>query len=156
MTMRQSELFTKTRREAPKDEISKNADLLVRAGFIHKELAGAYSYLPLGLRTLNKIVDIIRQEMNAIGGQEILLTALQEKQNWQGTDRWDDDKVDIWFKTVLKNGSELGLGFTHEEPLTSLMKDHIRSYKDLPVSVYQFQTKFRNEIRAKSGILRGR
>jgi prolyl-tRNA synthetase len=154
--MKQSALFTKTRREAPKDEVAKNAQLLIRAGFIHKEMAGAYSFLPLGLRTLNKIVQIIREEMDSIGGQELHLTALQEKKNWELTGRWDDKAVDNWFKTELRNGSEVGLGFTHEEPLTALMRDHIRSYKDLPVAAYQFQTKFRNEERAKSGILRGR
>ncbi len=154
--MKQSTLFTRTRREAPKDEVAKNAQLLIRAGFIHKEMAGAYSFLPLGLRTLNKIVQIIREEMNSIGGQEIHLTALQEKKIWETTGRWDDAVVDNWFKTELKNGSKVGLAFTHEEPLTALMKDHISSYKNLPASVYQFQTKFRNEERAKSGILRGR
>ena len=154
--MKQSHLFTRTRREAPKDEVAKNAQLLIRAGFIHKEMAGAYSFLPLGLRTLNKIVNIIREEMNSIGGQEVHLTALQEKQKWEATNRWDDAVVDNWFKTKLKNGTEVGLGFTHEEALTSLMKDHVRSFRDLPQAVYQFQTKFRNEERAKSGILRGR
>ena len=154
--MRQSQLFTKTRREAPKDEVAKNAQLLIRAGFINKEMAGVYSYLPLGLRVLNKIVGIIREEVNEIGGQEVSLTALQDKKNWEATNRWDDKVIDIWFKTALKNGTELGLGFTHEEALTALMKDHIRSFRDLPVSAYQFQTKFRNEARAKSGIMRGR
>ncbi len=154
--MKQSHLFTKTRREAPKDEVAKNAQLLIRAGFINKEMAGVYSYLPLGLRVLNKIVGIIREEMNVIGGQEVHLTALQDKKNWEATNRWDDKIVDNWFKTELKNGTELGLGFTHEEPLTVLMKDHIRSFRDMPVAAYQFQTKFRNEARAKSGIMRGR
>jgi prolyl-tRNA synthetase len=154
--MRQSQLFTKTRREAPKDEVAKNAQLLIRAGYIHKEMAGVYSYLPLGLRTLNKIVGIIREEMNAIGGQEVHLTALQDKTLWEKTDRWSDDKIDIWFKTKLKNGSEVGLGITHEEPLTQIMSEHVSSYRDLQVYVYQFQTKFRNEQRAKSGIMRGR
>ncbi len=154
--MKQSTLFTKTRREAPKDEVAKNAGLLIRAGYINKEMAGAYSFLPLGLRTLNKIVNVIREEMNAIGGQEVHLTALQDKQTWEATNRWNDEVVDNWFKTKLKNGSEVGLSFTHEEPLTKLMKDHVRSFRDLPASVYQFQTKFRNEERAKSGILRGR
>ena len=155
-SMKQSQLFTKTRREAPRDEVSKNAQLLIKAGFINKEMAGVYSFLPLGLRTLNKIIGIIREEMNAIGGQEIHLSALQNKQNWEASGRWDDKVVDNWFKTKFKNGNETGLAFTHEEPLTSLMKDHIRSYKDLPISVYQFQTKFRNEERAKSGLMRGR
>jgi prolyl-tRNA synthetase len=154
--MKQSQLFTKTRREAPKDEVSKNAQLLIRAGFIHKEMAGAYSFLPLGLRTMNKIAGIIREEMNAIGGQEVHLTALQDKKNWEATNRWDDSIVDIWFKTKLKNGGEVGLSFTHEEPLTAIMKNYIQSFRDLPKAVYQFQTKFRNEERAKSGIMRAR
>ncbi|MEK9177787.1 MAG: hypothetical protein AAB777_01550 [Patescibacteria group bacterium] len=134
--MKQSELFTKTRREAPKDEVAKNAQLLIRAGFIHKEMAGVYSYLPLGLRVMNKIVGIIREEMNAIGGQEVHLTALQDKKLWEATGRWSDDVLDIWFKTKFKNDTEVGLGITHEEPLTALMKAHIHSYKDLPVAVY--------------------
>ena len=154
--MKQSQLFTKTRREAPKDEVSKNAQLLIRAGFIHKEMAGVYSYLPLGLRTLNKIVEIIREEMNSIGGQEIHMTALQSKDVWEASNRWDDNIVDNWFKARLKSGTELGLAFTHEEPLTAIMKDHISSFRDMPTSVYQFQVKFRNEQRAKSGIMRGR
>jgi prolyl-tRNA synthetase len=154
--MKQTNLFTKTRREAPKDEVSKNALLLIRAGFINKEMAGVYSFLPLGLRTLNKIMGIIREEMNAIGGQEVSLTTLQDKKNWEATGRWDDKTVDNWFKTKLRNGSEVGLAFTHEEALTALMKDHVRSFRDLPAAVYQFQTKFRNEERAKSGIMRCR
>jgi len=154
--MKQTHLFTKTRREAPKDEVSKNAQLLIRAGYIHKEMAGVYDYLPLGLRVLNKIIGIIREEMNAIGGQEVLLSALQDRAKWEATNRWDEKIVDIWFKTKLQNDTELGLGFTHEEPLTALMKDHIQSYKNLPQAIYQFQNKFRNETRAKSGILRGR
>jgi prolyl-tRNA synthetase len=154
--MKQSHLFTKTRREAPKDEVAKNAQLLIRAGYINKEMAGVYSFLPLGLRVMNKIVGVIREEMNAIGGQEVHLSALQDKKTWEATNRWDDAVVDNWFKTTLKNGNEVGLGFTHEEPLTKLMKDHIRSFRDLPMAVYQFQTKFRNEERAKSGIMRAR
>jgi len=154
--MRQSFLFTKTRKEAPKDEVAQNAKLLIRAGFIHKEIAGVYSYLPLGLRVMEKIVNVIREEMNAIGGQEITLTALQDKKVWETSGRWDDSVLDVWFKTKLKNDTELGLGTTHEEQLTALMKDYIASYRDLPRYVYQFQTKFRNETRAKSGIMRGR
>lgn len=154
--MRQSKLFTKTRREAPADEVAKNAQFLVRAGYIHKEMAGVYSYLPLGLRTLNKIIGIIREEMNAIGGEEVLLTTLQDPEVWKKSGRWSDEVMDIWFKTHLKNGGELGLGNTHEEALTALMTEHIASYKDLPRYVYQFQNKFRNETRAKSGIIRAR
>lgn len=155
-TMRQSQLFTKTRREAPKDEEAKNAQLLIRAGFIHKEMAGVYSYLPLGYRVLQNIIQIIREEMNVIGGQEMIMTALQDKELWSRTDRWDDDKVDNWFKTSFKSGGEVGLGITHEEPLTRIMLDHISSYRDLPRYAYQFQHKFRNELRAKAGIMRGK
>lgn len=154
--MKQSQLFTKTRKEAPADEVAVNAQLLIKAGYVHKELAGAYDYLPLGLRTLEKIKAIIREEMEAIGGQELSMTALQDKAVWEKTDRWDDAKVDNWFKTALKNGTQVGLGITHEEPLTRLMKDHVSSYRDLPQVVFQFQNKFRNEARAKSGIMRGR
>jgi prolyl-tRNA synthetase len=154
--MKQSELFTKTRREAPKDEASKNARLLIRAGFIHKEMAGVYTYLPLGLRVLRKIENIVRDEMNSIGGQELFLTALQDRAVWEKTGRFDDSVVDDWFKTKLKNGNDLGLGLTHEEPLTNLLKDHVNSYRDLPLYIYQIQTKFRNEMRAKSGLIRCR
>jgi len=154
--MRQSHLFTRTRRDAPKDEEAKNAQLLIRAGFVHKELAGVYTYLPLGLRVLNNIVRVIREEMNTIGGQEMVLTALQDKALWEKTDRWDDKKVDNWFKTEFKSGGESGLGITHEEPITRIMSEHIASYRDLPVYAYQFQNKFRNELRAKSGIMRGK
>ncbi len=154
--MRQSALFTKTSKTAPADEVSKNASLLIRAGYVHKEMAGVYSYLTLGLRTLEKIVGIIREEMNGIGGNEILMPALQDKLLWQKTDRWDDAKVDNWFKTEFKSGGATGLGITHEEPVTNMMRNHIASYRDLPKAVYQFQTKFRNELRAKSGIMRGK
>ena len=154
--MKQSRLFTKTRKEVPADEVSKNAQLLIRAGYVHKEMAGAYSYLPLGLKVLENIKQVIREEMNREGGQEIAMTALQEKEIWEKTDRWDDAKVDNWFKTELKNGTVLGLGITHEEPLTRIMTSYISSYRDLPRYAYQFQNKFRNETRAKSGIMRGR
>ncbi len=154
--MKQSQLFTKTRKEAPKDEVAKNAMLLIRAGFIHKEMAGVYSYLPLGLRVLKKIENIIREEMNAIGGQEVFLTTLQDKEVWQQSGRWDDTVVDNWFKTKLKNDTEVGLANTHEEPLSAVMKNFMQSFRDVPAYVYQIQTKFRNEARAKSGIMRGR
>src|SRR3989338_7686565 len=154
--MRQTQLFSKTRKNVPKGEISKNASLLIRAGFIHKEMAGVYSFLPLGLRVLNKVNTIIREEMNRVGGQEVLLSALQNRDVWEVTDRWSSEKVDIWFKTKLIAGGETGLGFTHEEPLTALLRDHVRSFRDLPLYVYQIQTKFRNEERAKSGLMRTR
>lgn len=154
--MRLSQLFTKTKKEAPKDEVSKNAQLLIRGGYIYKEMAGVYAYLPLGLKTFKKIEQIIREEMNMIGGQEVVLTALQSKETWEPTNQWDDEQVDVWFKTQLKNGTELGLGVTHEAAITNMIKDSISSYRDLPKYVYQFQTKFRNETRAKSGIMRCR
>jgi prolyl-tRNA synthetase len=136
--------------------MAKNAQLLIKAGFIHKELAGVYAYLPLGLRVLENIKNIVREEMNAIGGQEVQMTVLQPKDIWEKTDRWDDKKVDNWFKTKLFNGTELGVGLTHEEPIVDVLGDYISSYKDLPLYVYQIQSKFRNELRAKSGLLRGR
>jgi prolyl-tRNA synthetase len=154
--MRQSQLFTKTRREAPADEVSKNAELLIRGGYIQKEMAGAYDYLPLGLVVLRKIENIIREEMNAIGGQEVLMTTLQDKNVWEKTGRWDDAVVDNWFKTKMVTGAEVGIANTHEEPITAMLTHFVNSYKDLPLYVYQFQTKFRNELRVKSGIMRVR
>lgn len=154
--MRQSHLFTKTRKEAPADEVSKNAQLLLRAGYIGKEMAGVYSYLPLGLRVVEKVKQIVREEMNDISGQELIMTALQRKELWESTGRWDDEVVNVWFKSELKAGGEVGFGWSHEEPIGEMMKSYINSYKDLPISVYQFQTKLRNEVRAKSGIMRGR
>lgn len=154
--MLQTQLFTKTRSEAPKDEVSKNSELLIRAGFIHKEMAGVYVYLPLGLRVLENIKKIVREEMDKIGGQEMMMTTLQPKEIWEKTNRWDDAVVDNWFKTKLKNGTELGVGLTHEEPFVDALGEYIQSYKDLPILAYQIQNKFRNELRAKSGLLRGR
>ena len=119
-------------------------------------MAGVYDYLPLGLRVLKRIEEVIRSEMDAIGGQEMYMASLQDSQIWKQADKWDDEKVDVWFKTKLKNDTELGLAFSHEEVIVEMMKNHVTSYKDLPVAVYQFQTKFRNELRAKSGIMRGR
>lgn len=154
--MRTSQLFTKTRKQAPADESAKNAQLLIQAGYIHKEMAGAYAFLPLGKRVLDNIVQIIREEMNDLGGQELSMTALQSKELWEKTDRWDDKKVDNWFKTTVNGGGETALAITHEEPITNMLKPFVSSYKDLPLAVYQFQTKFRNEMRAKSGLMRGR
>jgi prolyl-tRNA synthetase len=154
--MRQSHLFTKTKKEAPKDEVSRNAQLLIRAGYVYKVMAGVYAYLPLGLRVLDKIKKVVREEMNAIGGQELIMTNLQRKDTWEATGRWSDESVDVWFKTKLKDGVELGLAWSHEEAILEMMQPFVESYKDLPRSVYQFQTKLRNELRAKSGIMRGR
>lgn len=154
--MRRSQLFVKTRREAPADEEAKNAQLLIRAGYIHKDSAGVYALLPLGLMVVENIKRIVREEMNANGGNELLMTSLQRKELWEHTDRWDDAKVDIWFKSKLQSGKEVGLAWSHEEPITDMMKEFIASYRDLPAYVYQFQTKLRNELRAKSGIMRSR
>lgn len=154
--MKTSQLFTKTSKTAPADEVAKNAQLLIKAGFVYKEMAGAYAYLPLGLRVIENIKQIVREEMDAIDSNELIMTTLQRKEVWERTTRWDDKVVDIWFKTKLKDETEVGLGWSHEEPIVEMMKQYIHSYKDLPVSLYQFQTKMRNELRAKSGIMRGR
>jgi prolyl-tRNA synthetase len=154
--VRLSQLFTKTSKSAPADETSKNAKLLIQAGFIYKEMAGVYAYTPLGLRVVENIKRIVREEMNAINGQELLMTNLQPREIWEETGRWNDKVVDIWFKTKLKDDTEIGLAWSHEEPIVDMMKQFVSSYKDLPISVYQFQNKLRNELRAKSGIMRGR
>jgi prolyl-tRNA synthetase len=154
--MRQSKLLSKTRKEGPKDEVSKNANLLVRAGFINKEMAGVYSYLPLGIRVMKKIENIIREEMNIIGGIEMKTSVIQGKEVWEKSNRWSDEVVDNWFKTKLKNGTEVGLSFTNEEAYANILKQYISSYKDLPIYPYDFKDIFRNEARSKSGILRGR
>lgn len=154
--MRMTQLFTRTLKQAPADEVSKNAQLLIRAGFIYKEMAGVYAYLPLGKRVLDNIIQVIREEMNAVGGNELSLTALQPSAVWEASGRWSDEVIDVWFKTSLASGGEVGLAPTHEEPLTRLMKSYIQSYKQLPVYPYQFQIKFRNELRSKSGLMRGR
>ncbi len=152
--MRQSKLFTKTRKEAPSDEVSKNAQLLIRGGFVHKEMAGVYSYLPLGLRVLNKIENIIREEMNAIGGQEIQMATLHPSENWKKTGGWDN--VDVLFKLQSRTEKEYALGQSEEEIVTPIVQEYANSYKDLPVAVYQIGQKYRDELRAKSGIMRGR
>jgi len=148
--MKQSNLFTKTFKENPKDEVSLNAQLLIRGGFVDKLGAGIYTLLPMGLKVVENIKDIVREEMNAIGGQEVFMPSLHPKENWEATGRWE---VEEMYKIKDEN---LGLGWTHEEIVTALMKKHILSSNDLPRYVYQIQSKFRNEPRAKSGILRGR
>lgn len=153
-SMRQSKLFTKTRREAPSDEVSRNAQLLIRAGFVHKEMAGVYSYLPLGLRVLNKIENIIREEMNLIGGQEVKMATLHPSENWKKTGGWD--AVDVLFKLKSRTDKEYALGQSEEEIVTPILKEYASSYKDLPIAVYQIGQKYRDELRAKSGIMRGR
>lgn len=154
--MKLSQTFAKTTKTAPGDEVSESAKLLIRGGYIFKEMAGVYDYLPLGMRTLDNIIQVIREEMNALGGQEVRMTALQPRDAWEKSGRWDDKVLDVWFKTKLNAGGELGFATTHEEAFTRMLKSYISSYKDLPLYVYQFQTKFRNELRAKSGIMRTR
>ena len=153
-SMRQSQFFVKTKKDSPSDEVAKNARLLIRAGFVDKLQAGVYTYLPLGLRVLKNIENIIRKEMNEVGGQELLLPSLQPKENWQTTGRWDT--MDDLYKVSDGSGRENALGPTHEEVIVPLVKQFVSSYRDLPFSAYQFQNKFRMELRAKSGILRGR
>ncbi len=152
--MRQSQLFTRTVKELPKDEPSYNAQALIRAGFIDKVAAGVYSYLPLGKRVLDKICRVIREEMDSIGGQEILMTSLIPKENLEASGRWAH--FDVLFRLTGGDNKEYALGATHEEIVSPLAKKFIASYKDLPFGVYQIQTKFRNEKRAKAGLLRGR
>jgi len=153
--MRLSQLFTKTTKEVPADEEAINAKLLIRGGFISKVMAGVYNYLPLGFRVLNKINGIIREEMNATGAEELHMSVLQNKETWEQTGRWDSAK-DVMYQFEDASGKKVGLGWTHEEPLTAVAKHFISSYRDLPKKVYQIQTKFRNEPRARSGLLRGR
>ncbi len=152
--MKQSQLFTKTRREAPKDEVSKNAQLLVRAGYVHKEMAGVYSYLPLGRLVLEKIEKIVREEMNHIGGQEVRMATLHPSEPWKQTGAWDN--VDVVFKIQSRTEKEYTVGQSEEEIVTPIAKEYIESYKDLPVAIYQIGQKYRDELRAKSGIMRGR
>lgn len=151
--MKFTHFFTKTRKHVSKDEESRNAQLLIRGGFINKEMAGVYSYLPLGLRVLKKIENIIREEINAIGGQEILMPTLTTAENYKITGR---QNLEVLFKTKLHSGAEFVLNQSHEEVVVPLAKEFVNSYKDLPFYVYQIQNKFRNEPRAKSGLLRAR
>src|SRR5665213_140664 len=138
--MRLSKLFTKTSKNVPADETARNAQLLIQAGYIHKEMAGVYDYLPLGLRVLGNIKQVVREEMDALGSQELIMTSLQRKELWETTGRWDDKAVDVWFKSELKNGTPVGFGWSHEEPIMAMVKNYLTSYRDLPASVYQFQT----------------
>ncbi|MEK7181489.1 MAG: aminoacyl--tRNA ligase-related protein [Patescibacteria group bacterium] len=153
--MKLSQLFTKTERTAPKDEVAANSQLLTRGGFVYKNSAGIYSYLPLGWKVMQKISGIIREEMDAIGGQEMFMPALVEKKYLETTGRWD---VSVGFEVKGKEEKAAGfvLGWTHEEVLTAIASRYVSSYNDLPFAAYQIQTKFRNEARAKSGLLRGK
>jgi prolyl-tRNA synthetase len=152
--MRQSELFVKTERNAPKDETALNAQLLIRAGFVEKLTAGVYNYLPLGLRVLRNIERVVREEMNKIGGEEILMAMLHPKANWEKTGGWKN--IDVLFKIQSRTGKEYALGQSEEEVVTPLVMKRVHTYQDLPIAVYQIHWKFRDELRAKSGLLRGR
>src|SRR3990167_4488987 len=152
--MRLSQLISKTSKQVHHDEVSTNAKLLIRAGFIRKEVAGVYNFLPLGLRVINKISQIVREEMNAAGGQEVLLSALQNKKSWEATGRWKS--FDALFKVKSKYQADYALGPTHEEVLVPIAKEFVSSYRDLPLYIFQIQNKFRDEARAKAGLLRGR
>ena len=152
--MRQSHLFTEVSRDTDREEPSLNAQLLMRAGYVEKLMAGVYSFLPLGLRVLNKIENIVREEMSQLGAQELVMPALQPRDPWEQTGRWST--VDVLFRFKGAGDRDLTLGPTHEEIVTPLVGRRIQSYRDLPIAVYQIQTKFRNEARAKSGLLRGR
>ncbi len=156
LSMRQSQLFGKTLREDPKDEVAANARLLERGGFVYKSMAGVYEYLPLGLRVLERINTIIREEMDKIGGQELLLSALQPKDRWEKSGRWKELGEEVMYQFKDHSGREVGLASTHEEVVAEIGSRSIFSYKDLPMFVYQIQAKFRDEPRAKSGLLRGR
>ena len=151
-----SKLFPKTLRQSPSDETSANARLLEQAGFIRKHMAGVYNFMPLGLKTLNKIIQIIREEMDAIGGQELLMSALQPKELWEKTDRWQGLGKEVMYQFKDHSQKELGLAVTHEEVITAIASQMINSYKDLPLYVYQIQTKFRDEPRPRSGLIRGK
>ncbi len=152
--MRYSQLFGKTSKSAPSDADSPNARLLEQAGFVDHVMAGVYTWLPLGLAVLRKVEQIVREEMNALGAQEIFMPSLQPKEYWEKTKRWEG--VDILFKLKSQTDKEYALGCTHEEVVTPLATKFTQSYKDLPFAVYQINTKFRDELRAKSGVLRGR
>lgn len=154
--MRLTKNFTKTQKNVPADEVALNAQLLIKAGYVHKTMAGVYSYTPWGLKVVEKIKQIVREEMNSIDSQELIMSSLQNKDIWLETGRWNDEVVDVWFKSKLQDGTEVGFGWTHEEPIIEMVRGYLGSYKDLPISVYQFQNKLRNELRAKSGIMRGR
>lgn len=151
-----STLFTKTLKDAPQDAESANARYLIRGGFVDQHMAGVYSYLPLGLKVLRKVQEIVREEMDAIGGQEILMPALLSAEPWKTSGRWSDPGPEVMFQFKGAGDRDVGLGWTHEEIITPLVQKFVNSYQDLPVFVYQIQDKFRNELRAKSGILRGR
>lgn len=134
--MRLSQLFTKTSKTVPADEVAKNAQLLIQAGYVDKVMAGVYNYTPLGLQVLEHIKQIVREEMNTVGGQELIMSSLQKRETWEETGRWDDEVVDVWFKSKLKDETEVGFGWSHEEAIIEMVKKYLESYKDLPINVF--------------------
>lgn len=153
--MLQSQFFAKTEKTAPQDEKAINARLLMRGGYVDKSMAGVYSLLPLGLRVVRNIESVVREEMNALGAQELLMPALQPKELWDETGRWEKLHGDM-YQFTDSSEKPLGLGFTHEEVVIALARKRVFSYKDLPLYLYQIQRKFRDEPRPRSGLLRGR
>ncbi len=153
--MRQSKLFTKTRNTAPKDAVSASHKYLTQGGFIDMLMAGVYTYLPLGYRVIAKISDIVREEMNLMGAEEMLMPTLQPKGLWDETGRWESLQ-EIMYQFKDRSDKDVGLGATHEEVIYDIVRRNINSYKDLPLAIYQIQNKFRNELRAKGGLMRGR
>ena len=152
--MKQTQLFTKTIKDVPSDETSKNAQLLIRAGFVHKTMAGTYTFLPLGLRVLKKLEEIVRRKMNELGAQEMTMSMLHPAELWKTTGAWDS--VDVLFKINSRTEREYALGQSEEEVVSPIIKEYVRSYKDLPFIGYQIHWKFRDELRAKAGVMRGR
>ena len=153
--MKQSLTFIPTLRETPADADVKSHQLLLRAGFIRQNTSGIYSFLPLGKRVLQKVESIVREEMDAINGVEVLMPAMQQAELWQETGRWYSYGPEL-MRLKDRHNREFALGATHEEVITSLLRDEIKSYKKLPLTLYQIQTKFRDEKRPRFGLLRGR
>jgi len=153
--MKQSTLFTKTQKQPPKEAVSASHRFLVQGGFIDMLMAGVYTYLPLGWQVITKITNIVREEMNATGAQEMLMPALQPRGIWEETGRWAS-LAEIMYQFKDRSGKEAGLAATHEEVIYDLVRRNINSYRELPFAIYQIQNKFRNELRAKGGIIRGR
>lgn len=152
--MRYSKLFSKTLRQPPTEADTINHKFLVQAGFVRQVMAGVYSYTSLGLRVLNNISNIVREEMNKVGGQEVLMPILHPASLWKQTGGWDG--IDVLFKLKSRTDKEYALSQSHEEVVTPLVREFLQRASDMPLSVYHIQWKFRDELRSKSGIMRGR
>ena len=155
MILRMSSLFLRTLREDPADAEVPSHKLLVRAGYIRRAAPGIYTWLPLGLRVLRNVERIVREEMDAIGAQELVFPALLPREPYEATGRWTEYGPNI-FRLKDRKGADMLLGPTHEEMFTLVVKDLYSSYKDLPLSIYQIQNKYRDEARPRAGVLRGR